>query len=129
MSDRMVNLFIHGWEIAPIWFKIIFIFAVLNAVRDICMKVITRIVTFYFAKELVKEKLKFLMSKRDLIRDCMIKCGWKCYEKDKVRYYESGLVKMTEMELFKNIMRNTCASNPSEVATNIDSVNNSTNTK
>lgn len=125
----MVNLFIHGWEIVPIWFKIIFILAVLNAVWDICMKVITRIVTFYFAKELVKEKLKFLMSKRDLIRDCMIEYGWKCYEKDKVRYYELGLVKMTEMELFKNIMRNNCASDPSEVTTNIDSVNDSTNTK
>lgn len=125
----MVNLFIHGWEIVPIWFKIIFILAVLNAVWDICMKVITRIVTFYFAKELVKEKLKFLISKRDLIRDCMIKYGWKCYEKDKVRYYESGLVKMTEMELFKNIMRNNCASDPSEVTTNIDSANNSTNAK
>lgn len=125
----MVYLFIHGWEIVPIWFKIIFIFSVLNAAWDICMKVITRIVTFYFAKELVKEKLKFLISKRDLIRDCMIEYGWKCYEKDKVRYYESGLVKMTEMELFKNIMRNNCASDPSEVTTSIDSANNSTNTK
>lgn len=125
----MVNLFIHGWEIVPIWFKIIFIFAVLNAVWDICMKVITRIVTFYLEKELVKEKLQFLMSKRDLIRDCMIKCGWKCYEKDKVRYYESGLVKMTEMELFKNIMHKNCASDPLEVMTSIDSVNDSANTK
>lgn len=50
-------------------------------------------------------------------------------KKDKVRYYESGLVKMTEMELFKNIMRNNCASDPSEVTTSIDSANNSTNTK
>ena len=125
----MVNLFIHGWEIAPVWFKVIFIIAVLNAVWDVGMKAITRIVTFYLAKELVKEKLKFLMSKRDLIRDYMIECGWKCYEKDKVRYYESGLVKMTEMELFKNIMRKNCASDPSEVMTRIDSVNDSTNTK
>ena len=125
----MVNLFIHGWEIAPIWFKIIFILAVLNAVWDICMKVITRIVTFYFAKELVKEKLKFLMSKRDLIRDYMIRCGWQCYEKDNVRYYVSGLVKMTEMDLFKNIMRKNCAGDASEVSSLIDSVNDSTNTK
>ena len=85
MSDRMVNLFIHGWEIVPIWFKIIFILAVLNAIWDICMKVITHIVTFYLEKELVKEKLKFLMSKRDLIRDCMIKCGWKCISRSSFR--------------------------------------------
>lgn len=100
----MVNLFIHGWEIAPIWFKIIFILAVLNAVWDICMKAITCFITVHFEKELVKEKMKFLISKRDLIRDCMISCGWKCYEKDKTRYYESGLVKMTELDVFKNII-------------------------
>lgn len=100
----MVNLFIHGWEIAPIWFKIIFILAVLNAVWDICMKAITWLITIHFEKELVKEKMKFLISKRDLIRDCMISCGWKCYEKDKTRYYESGLVKMTELDVFKNII-------------------------
>lgn len=100
----MVNLFIHGWEIAPIWFKVIFIIAVLNAVWDVGMKAITRIVTIYLEKEIMKEKLKFLMLKRDLIRDYMIECGWKCYEKDKTRYYESGLLIITECDLFKNII-------------------------
>lgn len=100
----MVNLFIHGWEITPIWFKCIFIMAVLNAIWYICEKAITRIVGIYFEKELLKNKMKFLILKRDLIRDYMIRCGWKCYEKDKTRYYESGLVKMTELDVFKNII-------------------------
>lgn len=125
----MVNLFIHGWEIAPIWFKCVFIIAVLNAIWYICEKAITRIVTIYLEKEIMKEKLKFLMLKRDLIRDYMIECGWKCYEKDKTRYYASGLVKMTELDLFKNIiLRNGKEKSAGDLSDDVKDIIDGTNT-
>lgn len=102
----MVTLFMNGWSKSPSWFKCVFVIVCIWAVLWIVDKLIINAIAVHYARKLVRDELKILMSLRDKIRDYLVfEKHWECYEKDGVRYYESGLIKMTEMEVFKNILR------------------------
>lgn len=102
----MVTLFMNGWSKSPSWFKCVFVIVCIWAVLWIVDKLIINMIAIHYARKLVRDELKILMSLRDKIRDYLVfEKNWECYEKDGVRYYECGLIKMTEMEVFKNILR------------------------
>ena len=101
----MVTLFVNGWLKSPSWFKCVFVIVCIWAVFWIVDKIIINAIAVHYARKLVRDELKILMDWRDKIRDYLVvEKHWECYEKDGVRYYECGLIKMIEMEVFKNIL-------------------------
>lgn len=132
----MVTLFITqvanhlalGWSRAPSWFKCVFVIVCIWAVLWIINKIVINVIATYYARKLVHDELAILIEWRDKIRDYLVvQKHWECYEKNGTRYYECGLIKMTEMEVFKNIMRQHGADGLSGIVFLIDAVKNSTN--
>lgn len=125
---QVANHLALGWSKSPLWFKVIFIIVCIWAVFWIINKIVINAIAAYYARKLVHDELALLMQWRDKIRDYfVVQKHWDCYEQNGIRYYECGLIKMTEMEVFKNILRQHGAGGLSGIVFFIDAVKNSTN--